>query len=180
MADTPAIEPIPPAGAADAATRRDRYDDLVTALRSALRGEPDPVARLATAAALLREALAQASFVGFYRVTEPGLLVIGPYQGPPACLRIPFGRGVCGTAAERNEAILVPDVHTFPGHIACDARVRSELVVPVPGAAPNGGAVGGVAGVLDLDSHAPAAFDEVDRDGVTRCARLLFAETDTG
>jgi GAF domain-containing protein len=170
MADAPAIEPIPPAGTEPAAARRARYDDLVAALRAALHGEPDPVARLATAAALLREALAQASFIGFYRVIEPGLLVIGPYQGPPACLRIPFGRGVCGAAAERNEAILVPDVQAFPGHIACDARARSELVVPVPGADL------GVVGVLDLDSHAPDAFDEVDCEGVTRCVRLLFAE----
>lgn len=171
MPEPAAIEPIPPAGTADAATRRACYDNLVAALRSSLQGEPDPVARLATAAALLREALAQASFVGFYRVTEPGLLVIGPYQGPPACLRIPFGRGVCGTAAARNEAILVPDVEAFPGHIACDGRVRSELVVPVPGADRS------VAGVLDLDSYAPDAFDDVDREGLERCVRLLFADS---
>jgi L-methionine (R)-S-oxide reductase len=172
VAEPPVIEPIPPAGRADVATRQARYDDLAAALRSALRGEPDPVARLATAAALLREGLAQASFVGFYRVTEPGFLVVGPYQGPPACVRIPFGRGVCGAAAERNEVILVPDVQAYPGHIACDARARSELVVPVPGAD------GDVTGVLDLDSHALDAFDEVDREGVMACVRLLFADPD--
>jgi L-methionine (R)-S-oxide reductase len=170
MSAASAVDPIPPAEAAGDSVRRAAYEALESSLRSALHGEPDPVARLATAAALLREALAQASFVGFYRVTEPGMLVIGPYQGPPACLRIPFGRGVCGTAAQRNESLLVPDVEEFPGHIACDGRARSELVVPVPGAD------GQVAGVLDLDSHQPAAFDEVDREALTRCARLLFAE----
>ncbi len=119
-------------------------------------GESDPIARMASFAALVYHADARFSWVGFYRAIEPELLVIGPYQGPPGCLRIAFGRGVCGTAAATGEIQLVPDVHVFPGHIACDARARSELVIPMFG--PDGR----VTAVLDLDSHVPDAFTSED------------------
>jgi GAF domain-containing protein len=102
------------------------------------------------------------SFAGFYRVVAPGLLRIGPYQGPLGCLEIAFDRGVCGAAARERRAQLVADVHAFPGHIACDEGARSELVVPAFDAR------GELAAVLDLDSHAPANFDDADRAGLER------------
>jgi L-methionine (R)-S-oxide reductase len=151
--DTPAAE-----------RRRRRYHEFREELRALLAGEPDPIARMASAAALLMEALPQASFVGFYRAVEPGLLVIGPYQGPVACLRIRFGQGVCGAAASEGRSILVPDVHAFPGHIACDSASRSELVIPVRDGS------GALAAVLDLDSRKLAAFDGLDREELEAAA----------
>lgn len=146
------------------------YQEIRLALHALLEGESDPIARMASAAAVLYRALSpRASFVGFYRVVEPGLLVIGPYQGPVACLRIPFDRGVCGAAARQREPILVPDVHAFPGHIACDAGARSELVVPVFDPS------GNLLAVLDLDSHEPAAFDSEDQTEVVRLMAEVFA-----
>lgn len=154
----------------DPAARRARYAAGRAELLSLLRGESDPVARMATAACFLRGQLPQASFAGFYRVAGEGELVIGPYQGPMACLRIPFHRGVCGAAARENRSILVPDVHAFPGHIACDAGANSELVVPVRDAQ------GALLAVLDLDSHELAAFDDLDREGIEGWMHLLFAD----
>jgi len=167
---------IDPAGrselsaAAEIAARRARYAEGLRALWATIEGESDPVARMATAACLLREQLPQASFAGFYRVLGDSLLVIGPYQGPLACLRIPFGKGVCGAAARENRSLLVPDVQAFPGHIACDGRARSELVVPVRDAQ------GRVVAVCDLDSHQPAAFDEIDRQELEIWMERLLAD----
>jgi L-methionine (R)-S-oxide reductase len=153
-----------------ASERRCRYAEARAQLASLLEGESDPVARMASAAALLAEVLPQASFAGFYRAFGDQL-VIGPYQGPPACLRIPFGRGVCGTSARENRSLLVADVRTFPGHIACDPLARSELVVPVHDAA------GALVAVCDLDSREPGAFDEVDREELEAMMGLLFGRS---
>ena len=148
-----------------------RWRDLHAQISAVVEGEPSRTARYATAASMLRQAMGPRFFwVGFYvvdpeRSTE---LVVGPYQGTLGCLRIPFGRGVCGTAAAERRTIIVPDVHAFPGHIACDAASRSEIVVPV--FAPDGA----LAAVLDVDSTEPDAFDEVDRIGLEMiCADLL-------
>lgn len=120
-------------------------------------GETDPIARMATAAALIYQSDDRVNWAGFYRADPAsGGLVLGPYQGAPGCLRIAYGRGVCGTALANQETQLVPDVHAFPGHIACDARSRSELVIPIFEA------LGRVTAVLDIDSHLPAAFSEED------------------
>ena len=151
----------------DADTKRAVYRDLRQALGGVLPGCGDPVAVMASAACLVYQALPYASFAGFYRVVAPRLLRVGPYQGPLGCLEIPFERGVCGAAARERRTQLVPDVDAFPGHIACDAAARSEIVVPIVDR--NGELVA----VLDVDSHQPAAFDEVDRDGLEAAARLL-------
>jgi L-methionine (R)-S-oxide reductase len=143
------------------------YEEAHRATAALLAGLTDPVAAMASCAAVLHERLAEASWTGFYRVVEPRLLRIGPYQGPVGCLEIPFGKGVCGTAADRRETQIVEDVHAFPGHIACDPRARSEIVVPVTDAS------GEVRAVLDIDSHLPAAFDGEDRRGLERIVELL-------
>jgi GAF domain-containing protein len=153
--------------AAVSAETSDRYDLILRDLGALVDGLDDPIAAMASAACLLKEALPQASWVGFYRVVAPGLLRVGPYQGPVGCVEIEFERGVCGAAARERRSQLVPDVHRFPGHIACDAEARSELVVPVFDAA------GELAAVLDLDSRAAAAFDEDDRLGLERVAAAL-------
>ena len=151
------------------------YEALVAAAEAVLAGIADPVTAMATVACLVKERLPQASWVGFYRVVGRGLLRVGPYQGPLGCLEIPFDRGVCGAAAREQRTQLVADVHAFPGHIACDERARSEVVVPVFDAA------GGLVAVLDLDSHLPAAFDEADARGLERLlARLRPAFTARG
>lgn len=149
--------------------RHATYDECAVELRALLEGETDLIARMATTASVLFRRVPRVSFVGFYRVTEPGLLLVGPFQGPPACLRITFDRGVCGAAARERRAQLVPDVHAFPGHIACDALSRSELVVPIIDGA------GELLGVLDLDSHEPAAFDALDQERIEALVRELFA-----
>ena len=130
-----------------------------------LEGETDSIARMANAAAVLHEAFGF-WWTGFYRVSGKEL-VLGPFQGPVACMRIPFGRGVCGTAWARNETVVVPDVEAFPGHIACSSASRSEIVVPVHG--PDGV----VTAMLDIDSDRLAAFDEVDRASLERMVKLL-------
>lgn len=147
--------------------RRTRYAELRRDLAAVIDGLDDPVATMATAACLIHAAMPQASWTGFYRVVAPGLLRVGPYQGPLGCLEIPFDRGVCGTAARERASQLVPDVHAFPGHIACDAAARSELVVPVADRR------GELVAVLDVDSRQPAAFDEEDRAGLEAVASLL-------
>jgi GAF domain-containing protein len=143
------------------------YDEAYRATAALLAGLSDPVAAMASCAAVLHERLADASWTGFYRVVEPRLLRIGPYQGPVGCLEIPFDQGVCGAAASRRETLVVEDVHAFPGHIACDPRARSEIVVPVTDAA------GELRAVLDIDSHLPATFDAEDRRGLERLVELL-------
>lgn len=130
-------------------------------------GELDEIAALSTFVAVLQSALPQASWTGFYRVVAPGLLRVGPYQGPVGCLEIPFERGVCGAAAREARTQVVTDVHAFPGHIACDARSRSEIVVPVKDES------GTVRAVLDVDSYDLAAFDEMDRAGLERLVERL-------
>ncbi|HZK89195.1 MAG TPA: GAF domain-containing protein [Stellaceae bacterium] len=138
------------------------YRDLAAQLAALIEGEPDRVANAANMAALLYHGLRDLNWAGFY-FTRGGELVLGPFQGRPACVRIAWGNGVCGTAASRAETVLVPDVHDFPGHIACDPNSRSELVVPLI-------EDGRVTGVLDLDSPRRARFDADDRAG---CERLV-------
>jgi GAF domain-containing protein len=147
--------------------RRERYRDALQQLAGVLPACNDAIAVMASAACLLREVIPQASWVGFYRVVEPGLLRVGPYQGPLGCLEIPFTQGVCGAAAREERTQLVPDVHAFPGHIACDAMARSEIVVPVHDRR------GALVAVLDVDSHAPAAFDAIDQEALEDAARRL-------
>jgi L-methionine (R)-S-oxide reductase len=138
------------------------YDALIEAAEAVTAGENDAIANMANVAALIWRALPDLNWAGFYR-TIGSELVLGPFQGKVACVRIPFGTGVCGTAAALGETQLVADVHAFPGHIACDAASRSELVVPVM----RGGAV---IAVIDLDSPLPARFDAQDRQGIERLA----------
>ncbi|MDP4034538.1 MAG: GAF domain-containing protein [Pseudorhodobacter sp.] len=125
-------------------------------VRALCQGESDTVALMATVACELHHSHPLSDWTGFYRVTEPGLLKIGPYQGGHGCLVIPFSRGVCGAVARSGKALIVPDVALFPGHIACAATTRSELVLPVTNGA------GQLLGVLDLDSNTPAAFTTAD------------------
>lgn len=146
-----------------------RYRELLPQLAALVEGEPDLVANLANAMAALRECVTAASWGGVYVVRE-GELVLGPFQGKVACVRIALGRGVCGTAAAEKRTVIVPDVEKFPGHIACDAGSRSEIVVPIFRA---GRAGGEVVAVLDLDSYELAAFDEVDARGLESIAELL-------
>ncbi|MDX1515575.1 MAG: GAF domain-containing protein [Woeseiaceae bacterium] len=136
------------------------YDLLDSQLRALIADEADALACAANFVALLFHALDDVNWLGIYvlRGTE---LVLGPFQGQPACVRIPLGRGVCGTAAERRETLVVPDVHAFPGHIACDAASRSEIVVPLLRG-------GELIGVLDVDSPSLDRFDQADRIGIER------------
>ena len=148
-----------------AASKTDLYRDLESALDALTAGEPDPVANMANAAALLWQYLPDLNWAGFYRNIGDEL-VLGPFQGKAACIRIAFGKGVCGAAAAARETQLVEDVHAFPGHIACDAASRSELVVPIVHQ-------GALIGVIDLDSPIPARFDAGDAAGCEALARLL-------
>lgn len=141
------------------------YADLLAAADGLTAGESDAVANMANVAALLWDFLPDVNWTGFYRVVDREL-VLGPFAGRPACIRIPFGQGVCGTAATSQATQLVPDVHAFPGHIACDAASRAELVVPVLRG-------GEVIAVIDLDSPSPARFDAEDAAGIEALARLL-------
>ena len=163
MHDPPRSAPwnaVRPAGAKAAL-----YAELAGELDALLAGETDPVANAANAAAAIYHSLDQVNWVGFYFLRQ-GELVLGPFQGRPACVRIPLGKGVCGTAAAQRRSLLVPDVHDFPGHIACDTASRSELVVPLLAPA-------GLLGVLDLDSPLLARFDEADRAGCEALAAVL-------
>lgn len=137
------------------------YRELEGAMDRILDGIRDPQTGMATLCALVHHGFSHL-WTGFYRVVAPELLRVGPYQGTLGCLEIPFGKGVCGAAAATRRTVLVPDVHAFPGHIACDARARSEIVVPVFDGA------GALIAVFDVDSAAPAAFDERDRAGLER------------
>lgn len=147
--------------------KQELYREITAEVAAVLSGLEDPIAAMASCACILKERLPYASWAGFYRVVAPGLLRVGPYQGPLGCLEIPFERGVCGAAARERATQLVADVHAFPGHIACDAGARSEIVIPVFAPA------GELIAVLDLDSHAPGAFDETDQEGLERVAALL-------
>jgi len=142
------------------------YRELVQQLEGLLHGERDAIANAANLSALLYDAMPALNWAGFY-LMRGGELVLGPFQGKPACVRIPVGRGVCGTAVARRESILVEDVHAFPGHIACDAASRSELVVPLI-------RDGEIIGVIDLDSPEPGRFDADDRTGIEAIASLYL------
>lgn len=142
-----------------------RYRELLPQLAALIADEPDLVANLANTTAALRACLPVASWVGFY-VRKGNELVLGPFQGNVACVRIALGKGVCGTAASERRTLVVPDVDKFPGHIACDAGSRSEIVVPVMRGT-------NVVAVLDLDSYELAAFDDVDAAGLAPIAELL-------
>jgi L-methionine (R)-S-oxide reductase len=144
----------------------ERYAELAESLKALLAGEPDPIANLANAAALVMDGLDDLNWAGFY-LLQGDELVLGPFQGKPACVRIPVGKGVCGTAVERRASVLVEDVHAFPGHIACDANSRSELVTPLM-------RDGRILGVLDLDSPTPGRFDGEDQAGLERLVAVLL------
>jgi GAF domain-containing protein len=145
------------------------YTDVAARIRALCAGEDDAVALMATVACELRQAFDGFDWVGFYRVTAPGVLKIGPYQGGHGCLVIPFERGVCGAAARGRRTHVVADVDAFPGHIACAASTRSEIVVPVFGAD------GGLIAVLDIDSDAPGAFDDTDAAALEALMAEVFA-----
>ncbi|WP_066652090.1 MULTISPECIES: GAF domain-containing protein [Sphingomonas] len=153
--------------AIDASDKPALYRDLLGALDALTAGEPDAVANMANAAALIWQYLPDLNWSGFYRLVE-GELVLGPFVGKPACIRIPLGQGVCGTAASTRTTQLVEDVHAFPGHIACDVDSASELVVPIV-------RDGHLIGVIDLDSPKVARFDAQDARGVEALAVLLAA-----
>lgn len=158
-----------PDGGAPDARRRERYSELLKGLTAALEGESDAVAMMATVACELHHAFDHFDWTGFYRVDSENAreLVIGPYQGTHGCLRIAFDRGVCGAAAREKATQRVDDVSAFAGHIACSASTRSEIAVPVLGGD------GALFAVLDVDSDAPAAFDDEDRAGLEAiCAEL--------
>ena len=147
-----------------ASTKAERYAELVVQLRSLIEGESDMIARMANVAGALKEVFGW-WWVGFYRVIGDEL-VLGPYQGPIACTRIAYNRGVCGTAWDKKQTVVVPDVEQFPGHIACSSASRSEIVVPVWRA-------GVIVGVLDIDSQHLATFDSTDKEWLERIVSLL-------
>lgn len=149
--------------------KRVEYDELAQRIAALTAGETDAVALMATLACEVHHADDRFDWTGFYRVTGPNLLKIGPYQGGHGCLTIPFSRGVCGAAARSGETQLVPDVDAFPGHIACASSTRSELVIPVFGAG------GRLIGVFDIDSDQPAAFTQDDATRLEAILRDTFA-----
>lgn len=151
--------------------KADTYRAVAADIAAVLEGETNPVARMATVSCLLAHAFPANIWTGFYMVDpgKPGELVVGPYQGTLGCLRIPFGKGVCGVAAETGETQVVADVHDFDGHIACDSRSVSEIVVPVRHAS------GDLAGVLDIDNPEAGSFGDVDREWLERITDDLFA-----
>ena len=149
----------------EAADKPTLYRDLASALEGLVAGEPDAIANMANASALIWETLPDLSWVGFYR-NVGGELVLGPFQGRPACIRIPFGTGVCGVAAQTRAVQRIEDVHAFPGHIACDSASNSEIVVPLI-------RDGELLGVLDLDSPNTGRFDEEDEAGIVRLGEIL-------
>ena len=150
--------------------KADRYAEVAEEVAAVLEGEPDRIARMATVASMLASAFDHYYWTGFY-VVDPAKgdeLVVGPYQGTLGCLRIAFGRGVCGTAAAERRTVIVPDVGAFAGHIACDSRSRSEIVAPVLDPA------GALIAVFDVDSTELAAFDAVDAAGLERILAQTF------
>ena len=153
-----------------AVAKAEAYRELLGQLAALFAGERDGIANAANMSALLFTALPNLNWAGFYFLREHEL-VLGPFQGKVACVRIPLGRGVCGTAAERRETVIVADVNAFPGHIACDAASRSEIVGPLI-------QQGQLKGVLDLDSSELARFDAQDREGLKAAAELLLQSSD--
>ena len=151
----------------NSADKREFYTQLAEQLAALLNGERDQIANAANMASLLYHALPDVNWVGFY-FQRGAELVLGPFQGKPACVRIAMGKGVCGTAAQRGETVLVPDVHAFPGHIACDSASRSELVVPLKKRTT-------LIGVLDLDSPHEGRFDDADREGCEKLVQVFLA-----
>ena len=155
-----------------AASKAELYDELASQLRGLLEGERNAIANAANFSALLFDRLPDLNWAGFYFMDRmTGGLVVGPFQGKPACVRIAVGRGVCGTAVAERRTLLVPDVHAFPGHIACDAASRSEIVVPLVRNSD-------VIGVLDLDSPLQGRFDQEDQAGLERLAAILLEGSD--
>lgn len=153
------------------ADKRELYREVALQLEALLKGERDPVANAANTAALLFHTLPDLNWAGFYFLCENGELVLGPFQGKPACVRIAPGRGVCGAAASRRQSVMVADVSQFADHIACDSASRSELAVPLVGE-------DRLLGVLDLDSPLRARFDVDDRTGMERVAAIYVAACD--
>jgi GAF domain-containing protein len=151
-----------------ATSKPELYRSVAQQLSGLLEGEPDAIANAANMAALIFGTIPELNWAGFYFLRDGSELVLGPFQGKPACIRIPVGRGVCGTAAATKTSVVVPDVDAFPGHIACDGASRSELVVPLV-------RDGRVLGVLDLDSPRPSRFDDADRDGCEELVRIYLA-----
>jgi L-methionine (R)-S-oxide reductase len=145
------------------------YAQLAQDLRALLTGESDLIANAANTTALLFDALPDVNWAGFYFL-QGRELVVGPFQGKPACVRIPIGRGVCGAAAAQRKPIVVPDVHAFPGHIACDSASRSEIVIPIMAGET-------VVGVLDIDSPSLERFDETDLRGLRRLVEVFSSST---
>jgi len=150
-------------------TKEELYRELSTQLDALLEGEHDRIANAANMSALLYHALPDINWLGFYFMQEDGL-VLGPFQGQPACVRIAVGKGVCGAAVAQRRPLVVPDVHAFPGHIACDSASRSELVVPLL-------RNGAVEGVLDIDSPSLERFDDADRAGCEALAAIFLRHT---
>jgi len=162
---------VPTANLDRAGSGETLYTDLVASLEALLEGESDPLANLANASALLAQALERINWCGFY-LLRGSELVLGPFQGKPACVRIPLGRGVCGAAAARGETVVVPDVHAFEGHIVCDPASRAEIVVPLK-------AEGGpLLGVLDVDAPETGRFGPRDREGLESFVRALIPRVD--
>ncbi len=149
----------------EAADKPTLYRDLAQALEALIGDEPDAIANMANAAGLIYESLPDVNWVGFYR-NVGGELVLGPFQGRPACIRMTFDQGVCGAAAKSRQVQRVEDVHAFPGHIACDSASNSEIVLPLI-------RDGELLGVLDIDSPKPARFDEEDEAGLRPVAEFL-------
>lgn len=144
------------------------YREINEKLTALISGVPHPVANLANASALLWQSLCDINWAGFY-LREGEKLILGPFQGKPACIEIPMGRGVCGSSALRGETLNVPNVHLFDGHIACDGASNSEIVIPLFGA-------DGVVGVLDIDSPIFERFTDADREGLERFAEIISSE----
>ncbi|MDR7077781.1 GAF domain-containing protein [Neobacillus niacini] len=147
-------------------TRQENYDLVTKQLQALLHGEKNQIANLSNTASLLNQFLDRINWVGFYLMDENNELVLGPFQGLPACVRIPLGKGVCGTSAKNMETIRVEDVHQFPGHIACDAASNSEIVIPLI-------KDGRLLGVLDIDSPEKNRFDELDQEQLEGIATIL-------
>lgn len=165
------VDDVPTPDRAEPAAQKQRlYQDILAQVGALLSGERDLIANAANVAAVLYHGLPEVNWAGFY-VLKEGELVLGPFQGKPACTRIALGKGVCGTAAQRVESVVVPDVHRFPGHIACDAASNAEIVVPIVHQ-------GRLVGVLDLDSPVPGRFDEEDRQGLEAIVKALVEGTD--
>ena len=160
---------------APAGTKSERYSELLGEARALLAGERDRTANAANLASLIFHSLPELNWAGFYFM-KAGELVLGPFQGKPACVRIAVGRGVCGTAARERRTIVVPDVHAFPGHIACDSASNSEIVVPLLDSRLRGN--DGLLGVLDLDSPLKNRFDADDARGLEALVELFIASSD--